>query len=316
MNHRTEIAALLVDQHGLITKRQVLAAGFTSRTISRALARGSYEEALPGVLRSRQHPVTFESRAMAVQLHAGGKGALSGPTAARLYGLRGMPREHVWLRTANRSRAQLPTWVTRTDSAWMFSNGDGVRERDGWQLLAPAPMLLTLAEVFNDHRFERAAEDAWHLALVTPHEAAAFLDDHRSRGRRGFARFARWIDSSTARRRPSQSGFELEVLDAVRRAGMPEPERQWPVTLATGEVVHLDLAWPDAQLAVEPGHSWWHGGDLKARADYARDRACGEIGWHVMRYDESARDDLPALGAEVLATYRHRRRVVPFRGAV
>ena len=107
------------------------------------------------------------------------------------------------------------------------------------------------------------------------------------------------------------------MLDAVRRAGLPEPERQYPVTLATGEVVHLDLAWPDAQLAVEPGHSWWHGGDLKARADFARDRACGEVGWHVMRYDESARDDLPGLGAEVLATYRRRRRVADrFRGAV
>ena len=29
-------------------------------------------------------------------------------------------------------------------------------------------MLLTLAELFNDHRFKRAAEDAWHLKLITP----------------------------------------------------------------------------------------------------------------------------------------------------
>jgi hypothetical protein len=318
MNHRTEISTLLLTQHGLITKQQVLAAGFTARTISRALDRGAYEEVLPGVLRSVQHPVTFESRAMAVQLHAGSGAALSGPTAARIYGLRGMFREHVWVRTARRSRARLPKWVTRTESAWLFEGDDVVRERDGWRLLAPAPMLLTLAEIFNDHRFERAAEDAWHLAIVTPHEAADFLDMHHSRGRRGIAGFARWIDKTSARRQPSQSEFELDVLDAVRRAGLPEPERQYPVTLATGEVVHLDLAWPDAQLAVEPGHSWWHGGDLKARADFARDRACGEVGWHVMRYDESARDDLPGLGAEVLSTYRRRRREVvsPFRGAV
>ena len=121
--------------------------------------------------------------------------ALSGPTAARLYGVRGMPREHIWFRTAARSRARLPRWVTRAESAWLFASDDAVREHDGWRLLAPAPMLLTLAEIFNDHRFERAAEDAWHLAIVTPHEAAGFLDRHRSRGRRGFARFARWIDA-------------------------------------------------------------------------------------------------------------------------
>ena len=93
MNHRTEISTLLLAQHGLITKQQVLAAGFTARTVSRALARGADQEVLPGVLRSVQHPVTFESRAMAAQLHAGPGAALSGPTAARLYGVRGMPRE-------------------------------------------------------------------------------------------------------------------------------------------------------------------------------------------------------------------------------
>ena len=103
MNHRTEISTLLLAQHGLITKQQVLAAGFTARTVSRAIERGGYEEVLPGVLRSVQHPVTFESRAMAAQLHAGPGAALSGPTAARLYGVRGMPRERVWFRTAARS---------------------------------------------------------------------------------------------------------------------------------------------------------------------------------------------------------------------
>ena len=217
MNHRTEISTLLLAQHGLITKQQVLAAGFTSRTVSRALDRGAYEEVLPGVLRSVQHPVTFESRAMAAQLHAGPGAALSGPTAARLYGLRGMPREHVWFRTATRSRARLPRWVTRTESAWLFDGDDAVRERDGWRLLAPAPMLLTLAEIFNDHRFERAAEDAWHLAIVTPHEAAAFLDGHRSRGRRGFARFARWIDRHVG----PQSTESERIRARCARCGAP-----------------------------------------------------------------------------------------------
>ena len=32
----------------------------------------------------------------------------------------------------------------------------------------PLRMLFRLAKVFNDHRFERAAEDCWHLGLVTP----------------------------------------------------------------------------------------------------------------------------------------------------
>ena len=67
--------------------------------------------------------------------------------------------------------------------------------------------------------------------------------------------------------------------------------RQHPLVLPSGEVIHLDLAWPDVRLAVEPGHSWWHGGDLRQRRDQDRDRACAVVGWHVVRYDESAARD-------------------------
>jgi hypothetical protein len=255
--------------------------------------------------------MTFESRAMAVQLHDRRAGALSGPTAARIYGLRQMPSEQIWLRAAGRARCRLPCWVTRTESAWMLADETSVRQQGCWRLLAPAPMLLTLAELFNDHRFHRAAEDAWHLRLVSPNEAAEFLDAHRGRGRRGAARFDRWLARTAARPLPSQSGFELDVLEAVLAAGLPEPQRQFPLRLATGEIIHLDLAWPEVTLAVEPGHSWWHGGDLGSRTDQARDRACGEVGWHVMRYDESYRADLAGVGREVRATYERRRRAAP-----
>jgi very-short-patch-repair endonuclease len=83
------------------------------------------------------------------------------------------------------------------------------------------------------------------------------------------------------------------------------------VKLLTGEVIHLDVAWPDVKLAVEPGHSWWHGGNLRTAADNARDRACGLVGWHVMRYGEDARKDLVSLVAEVTAMHAQRRPAKP-----
>ena len=39
----------------------------------------------------------------------------------------------------------------------------------------------------------------------------------------------------------------------------------------------------------------------------ARDRACGLVGWHVMRYDEAVRTDLTSLAAEVVAMHVKRR---------
>jgi hypothetical protein len=108
--------------------------------------------------------------------------------------------------------------------------------------------------------------------------------------------------------RPSQSEFEREVIRALEGAGLPEPVRQHPVALLSQETVHLDIAWPEVLLGVEPGHSWWHGGDLKQRADQNRDRACAVVGWLVMRLDEYAKRNLSRVAGEVAATYRLRRR--------
>ena len=120
-------------------------------------------------------------------------------------------------------------------------------------------------------------------------------------------RFEQWLERLSFRIGPSQSGLELDVLDAMRQAGLPEPERQLPLMLRTGEMIHIDLAWPRVRLGVEPGHSWWHGGDLKQRADQARDRACDEIGWRIVRTDESVRDDLVAFAAQLRVIYDERR---------
>ena len=59
--------------------------------------------------------------------------------------------------------------------------------------------------------------------------------------------------------------------------------------------------------AVEPGHSWFHGGDLGQRANEARDRACTEVGWQVSRYDEEARTNLAASAQEVARIYAKRQ---------
>jgi hypothetical protein len=167
-------------------------------------------------------------------------------------------------------------------------------------------MLFRLAAVFNQHRFQRAAEDCWHLQLVTPDVAAAYLAAIRRQGRTGVRRFEHWLEQTSLRTRPSESGLELDVLEAIRRAGLPEPERQFPLALRTGEVIRLDLAWPNARLGVEPGHTWWHGGDAGMERDDARRGACAEVGWLILPCTERVRDDLPAFGLRVRITHDER----------
>jgi hypothetical protein len=298
--------ALFASQHGVATLGQLIALRLSPRTIGRARERGELVPVIPGVYCLGGGEPSFEAKAMAVQLHCGESCFLNGTTAGALVGLRSMPLNRIQVTVPGRVGVSLPSWVEASMTSW-FDRERVVVRPDRLRLADPYLMLLALARQFNDYRFERAAEDAWHRQLITPAAAATFLERCRGSGRRGVGRFERWLDKTRDQHRPAQSGLELDFVAAVRSAGLPEPQRQYPLRLLSGELIHLDLAWPEVKLAVEPGHSWWHGGDLGVRRDIARDRACGEVGWYVARYDESARRDLAAVGRELLNTYRERR---------
>ncbi len=302
-----DVLRLFGSQYGVATTAQLTALGLATTTVRRAPDRGVLVALLPGVFTLATRPVTFATNAMAAQLCFGDQSYLTGTTAARYHGFRGMPRSFVHVATFERSRLAAPKWIQHSctphvDPIEVWHRADGFRVAD------PHLTLATLARLFNAHRFAQAAEDAWHKNVVTPATLADYLASHRGSGQPGIARIEEWLSRNGHRQRASQSGFEFDVIDALRRADLPEPERQHPLVLLSGELIHLDIAWPDVMLAVEPGHSWFHRGDLRTRLDEARDRACGEIGWHVSRYDETARADLRAAAAEVARTHAVRRR--------
>jgi hypothetical protein len=298
---------LFASQFGVATVRQLVELGISERAIGRAKQRGVLAVVLPGVIELADFPPTFRQRAMAAQLFGGVDSFLDGPTAGRCYGLRGMPKRPIDLVIGARRRGALPDWLRTTCSTWI-DRTEVVEREDGLRIATPPRMLLGLASRLNDVQFERAAEDAWHLQLVSPVQAAEYLQRVAAHGRLGVDRMRRWLDTVADRSRPAQSGLEIKVATAGITAGVPAPVRQHPLILANGALIHLDLAWPDVMLAFEPGHSWWHGGDLGQRADQQRRRECAAVGWQVECYDESAVTNLAAVGSEIAAIYHERRR--------
>ncbi len=143
MSNHPELDKLLRTQFGIVTCAQVLGAGLSERTIRRARTAGAFSTVLPGVLQSAEHQESFESRAMAVQLYVAASGALSGPTAGRLYGLRNMPVTRLWARATKPTRARLPSWLALETSTTLLADPHAVRNVGCWRLLAPAQTLLT-----------------------------------------------------------------------------------------------------------------------------------------------------------------------------
>lgn len=294
-------------QHWVASIEQLLEV-CSINTIKRARNAGLVTTVLPGVLRVAGTAETFDSLAMALQLRVGGDVFISGPSAGVVHGLRRMPRRMVECTIGEDRRATMPSWGRVHLTSWVDPDRDVLVRPDGLRVASPLRMLFRLAWVFNQHRFERAAEDAWHLGLVTPAEAEDYLAAVRRSGRAGVIKFEHWLQRTSSRKQPSQSGLEQDIIDALCGAGLPEPERQLPLILPSGEMIHVDAAWPAVRLGVEPGHSWWHGGDLRQRADQARDLACDEIGWRIARVDESVRENLAAFGRQLKVIYDERRR--------
>ncbi len=160
-------------------------------------------------------------------------------------------------------------------------------------------MLYDLAARLDDRSFQRAAEDCWHLRLVSPRSAASYLRKYRRQGKDGTLRMERWLKIALQQERPAESGLELDLLAALHDVGLPEPTRQHRLDLPSGQQIRVDMAWPDLRLCVEPGHSWWHGGDDAMRRDNARVLGALAIGWETIPLDESLRRD-PRQAAELI----------------
>jgi hypothetical protein len=303
---------LLRSQGWVARVDQLREVGISSSAVSRARRLGLVDRIAPGVIGLHDAWTGFEGRSWAACLVGGDAAFLSGQTAGRFHGLRGMTASPVEVSVPETVHRCVPSWIRLVKSSWADDEPRPRRE-DGLVVASPLRTLFGLARQLGPTRFGRAAEDAWHLGLVHPCDAAAYLARIRRRGLTGVARFEAWLEHVATQSAPAESGLEQLLADLVRRAGLPEPERQFPLTLRRGGIVHLDLAWPDLRLALEPGHSWWHGGDVAMRADHDRDRACGEVGWQVVRYDESVRERRDSATRELAGIYRERARLVGAR---
>jgi hypothetical protein len=301
--NRPEVVKFLAEHHWVASIEQLRELKVTKSALEHARRTGSVRSPVKGVVVAHGVGLTLEGRALLAQLAAGGQAFVSGPTAGILHGLRAMPTVIVEITIRERRLIVAPPSCRIVRTSWIDEERDVRVRDDGIRVASPLRMLFGLAGQFNQFRFERAAEDAWHKGLVTPDDAWEYLELIRRSGRGGVKRMSEWLEKAALRDRPAQSGLELDVLDIVERAGLPEPERQHPLRLPSGEVIHLDIAWPAIRLAIEPGHSWWHGGDLGQRRDQARDRACSAVGWLVIRYDEQAARRPAATAVELRAVY-------------
>ena len=127
----------------------------------------------------------------------------------------------------------------------------------------------------------------------------------RRRGAPGSARFTRVLSLADGR---AESPQESRLRVTLVLAGLPAPRVQWEIYDAGGFIAGVDLAYPDAMVAVEYDGAW-HASTDQLHRDRRRLNRLQAAGWRVVHVTSTRlRDEPDTLIREVAAAIRDRPR--------
>lgn len=283
-----KIAWIAGKQHGLITRRQLLAAGISPDGIKRRLAKGLLLAVHRGVYRVGHAAPSVEATYLAAVLACGPGSALSGRAAAHVQRLvrSAPPQAEVTSRTERRVEGILTRRCRRLDRR------DVVRMSNIPMTSVPRT-LVDLAAVLDAEALAIAVHQAGILYGTKPHHVEAALA--RKPNATGAAVLRAVLRGDVA---ALLSKLEAAFMELLRQERLP-PAR---VNRRRGSY-YVDCRWPERRLSVElvsyryhgSRHAWEQDHDRRRQA-HARGDAWRSYTWYdVVEHSAPTRAELRGL---------------------
>lgn len=296
--------ALAAEQHGVLARRQVLAAGGDDALVRRRLRSGVWVRPAPGVYELAGLPDDPERRLWTAWLAVGPHAVVSHETAAQRRGLGPVPTGRLVFTTAHGDHHRIPGVVVHQLRDVLPHHVGLV---DGLPTTTAARTIMDLAAVSSDARLLRIVEEAVRTGRTTDLEIAAAYADIARPGKWGANRMLRVLARRGPRNPVPDSKLERLLLAAIRAAGLPEPLAQF--THPGRSPVHgcVDFAYPDARLILEADGRSWHQRQADLKRDRARDNEAARAGWLTLRFMwEELTHDPADVAATIVETRAHR----------
>jgi hypothetical protein len=222
------VARIAAKQHGVVSRRQLVAIGTSDRTIGRRIAEGRLHRVHAGVYAVGHPPLTQEARWMAAVIACGQGAVLSHLDAAVLWGFyeRLGPRVHVTVKWQRSIDGLILHRTRRLDP-------DETTTRNGIPVTTVARTLVDLSEYLNEDRLLRAMREAEYQRLLDLDSLSAAVE--RAHGRRRL----KPLNNAIAQHRPGQlirGELEHRFAELRRGAGLPEPDTNVPIETARGDL--------------------------------------------------------------------------------
>lgn len=263
------IEALASGAHGVVTRRQLAAAGITPAEVRRRLERGTLLRVHTAVYRVGHRAPSVEASYLAAVWACGERALLSGPAAAHLLGLlKGTPPRPEVTAPTERRVAGVVVRRCRTLAA-----GDGIRWR-GVPTTSVPRTLVDLAAVLDADGLARACHEAGVLHRTTPRQVDAALA--RRPASPGGAALRAVLRGET---KVTLSTLERRFLARLRDAALPLPRTN---VRASGR--RVDCRWPEQRLTVELDSYRFHSSRHAWEQDRRREREARARGDEFRRF--------------------------------
>lgn len=258
-------------QHGVVSRSQLRALGFTSRAIEHRIAAGRLHPLWRGVYAVGRPQVGRRGLLMAATLSCGPEALLSHRSAAELWGI---------------ARPSAGIDVMVPHSSYRRRPGIRVHRRvelgpehrrciDGIPVTDVVSTLVDLASCVPEWQAERALNEADRLDLVDLEALHAGIG--RLPPRQGMACLRRLLGCDAL----TDSGLERKFLALVRAAGLPTPDTQ-----AWVSGYRVDFFWPQLGLVAEADGWRYHRTPGDQTTDHQRDQAHAAAGLTTLRFSE------------------------------
>jgi very-short-patch-repair endonuclease len=255
--------------HGVVTRRQLLAAGISADEIKHRVGNGVLLRVHRGVYRVGHRAPSLEARYLGAVLACGEGAALSGRAAAYLWGLvRGpAPDPEVTAHGGRRVKGVTTRRCRRIEPS----------ERTVWRAIpvtTPARTLVDLAAALDETELARACHEAAVRHHTTPKQVEAVLARRPNAPGAGKLRGALRGDVPV-----TLSKLESRFLERLKAAGFPLPQ--------TNRVVgsrRVDCRWPDLNLTIELDSYRYHHSRHAWEQDRDREREAHARGDELRRY--------------------------------
>lgn len=278
------LAPVAARQRLLITLADVRAAGGTHDHARRREAGGRWVRVERGVYLLAGAELDWATRQAALALAAGEGAATSHLAAARVLGRPGFGRSGHEL-TIPRGRTFRRPGVRTHESTDL--DRCRVVVRDGIPVTDPDRTMLDLGRYLGPRRLARTIEGARRDGLVDWSSLIRTLARHARQGRHGVRRLREVILADAGREAITDTDVELLVLALLREFGLPEPVVHHHVYDGERFVAEVDLAYPDAKVAIECDGDVHLLEEVHER-DLPRQNDLVLLGWTVLRFTSDA----------------------------